>query len=331
MEGMVRLMNCIKIGIVGYGNIGKGVHKAVVAASDMELAAVFSRRNPELLDFGGGSVPILAPRDAAKMQGEIDVMILCGGSATDLPEQGPYFASMFNIVDSFDTHAKIPEYLAAIDAAAVNTSAIISSGWDPGLFSLMRVLTGAVLPDGKSYTFWGKGVSQGHSDAIRHIEGVKNAIQYTVPVEAAIDAVRSGSKPELTPREKHHRECYVVAEPHANREEIEVRIKSMPNYFSDYDTTVNFIENDELLANHFRMPHGGLVLHSGSTGENEHVIEFSLKLDSNPEFTGSIMTAYARAAYTFASEGLFGARTVFDVPFTYLSEKDRSTLIKELL
>ena len=321
----------IRIGIVGYGNIGRGVEKAVSAARDMELCAVFTRRDPAALKLAGSPVPVLPVSVAGKSIGDIDVMVLCGGSATDLADQGPYFASMFNIVDSYDTHAKIPEYLSAVDAAAKETTAIISSGWDPGLFSMMRLLSESVLPDGMGYTFWGRGVSQGHSDAIRRVKGVKNAVQYTIPIENAIEAVRSKAKPKLTAREKHLRECYVVAEPGADKKEIEETIKAMPNYFADYDTTVNFIEESEMTASHSKMPHGGMVLHSGRTGENEHILEFSLKLDSNPEFTGSVMTAYARAAYRMAGEKNFGAKTVFDIPLAYLSEKTRSSIIKELL
>ena len=324
-------MDNIRIGIVGYGNIGRGVEKAVVAASDMELVAVFTRREPGLLKLAYGSAPILPVGEAVNMTDQIDVMLLCGGSATDLAVQGPQFAAMFNIVDSYDTHAKIPEYLAAIDAVATRTTAVISSGWDPGLFSIIRALSGAVLPDGSSYTFWGRGVSQGHSDAIRRIEGVLNAVQYTVPIDSAVDAVRSGARPRLQTRQKHLRECYVVVDSGADKAEIEARIKGMPDYFADYDTTVSFIDSDELLASHSKMPHGGMVLHSGATGESEHVIEYSLKLGSNPEFTGSVMVAYARAAFRMSSRGMFGAKTVFDIPLAYLSVKDRSTLIKELL
>jgi len=321
----------INIGIVGYGNIGKGVEKAVLAAPDMQLRAIITRRDTKSITPASSGVPVLTLDEAEKKTGEIDVMILCGGSATDLPEQGPRFAALFNIVDSYDNHLKIPEYMNAIDSAAKNTTAVISSGWDPGLFSIIRLLSGAALPDGQAYTFWGYGVSQGHSDAIRHIDGVKNAIQYTVPVESAIDSVRSGARPDLQTRQKHRRDCYVVADPGADKDRITKEIRSMPNYFADYDTTVCFIEDDELLASHSRMPHGGTVLHSGRTGLNEHLIEFSLKLESNPEFTGSIMTAYARAAFRMSREGLFGAKTVFDIPLMYLREKDRLTLIKELM
>ena len=324
-------MDKIRIGIVGYGNVGRGVEKAVAAAPDMQLVAVFTRRDPKTLKTADSAIPVYNLNEAEKMTDKIDVLALCGGSATDLADQGPRFAALFNVVDSFDTHAKIPEYLAAVGAAAKNTTAIISTGWDPGLFSMMRVLTGAVLPHGMAYTFWGKGISQGHSDAVRRIEGVKNAAQYTIPIDAALDAVRSGSKPELTTRQKHMRECYVVAEPGADKAEIEEKIKTMPHYFADYDTSVMFVNEDEFRTNHSKMPHGGLVLHSGNTGENEHVIEFSLKLESNPEFTASVITAYARAAFRMAARGEYGAKTVFDVPLADISEKDRQTLIKELL
>ena len=324
-------MSLIRVGIVGYGNIGRGVEKAVSAAPDMELCGVFTRRDTSSLHLADSSVPVYSVSDAESMTKEIDVMVLCGGSATDLSQQGPYFAALFNIVDSYDNHAHIPEYLALVDSAAVKTTSIISSGWDPGLFSMLRLLSGSVLPDGESYTFWGKGVSQGHSDAIRRIEGVKYAVQYTVPSESAVEAVRSGERPFLTSRQKHTRECYVVTEPDADRILIANTIIGMPDYFIDYDTIVNFIDDEQYFAGHSAMPHGGMVLHSGNTGDNSHTIEFSLKLDSNPEFTGSVMTAYARAAFRMSSEGNFGAKTVFDVPLSYLSVKDRSTLIKELL
>ena len=324
-------MEKIRIGIAGYGNVGRGIEKAVAAASDMELRAVFTRRDPKELKLIDDSVPVFTVDDAKKMTDEIDVMILGGGSATDLKQQGPHFASLFSIVDSFDTHPLIPEYMASIDAVAKSTTAIISSGWDPGLFSMMRLLSQAILPDGESYTFWGRGVSQGHSDAIRHIAGVKKAVQYTVPLESAVNEVRRGAKPKLDPGQKHKRECYVVALPDADLSAIEKEIKQMPYYFADYDTTVLFIEDEDFLANHSKMPHGGMVLRSGNTGENKQLIEFSLDLGSNPEFTGSIMTACARAAFRMAREKRFGAMTVFDVPLAYLSEKDRPALIKELL
>jgi len=321
----------IRVGIVGYGNVGCGVEKAVMQASDMELRAVFTRRDPNSLKIESAA-KVMSISAASAMTDALDVLILCGGSATDLQEQGPYFASMFNIVDSFDNHAKIPEYLATIDQAAHNKTAIVSSGWDPGLFSMMRLLFGAVLPDGASYTFWGRGVSQGHSDAVRRITGVKHAVQYTIPIEDAINAVRSGVRPEFTTREKHLRECYVVAESGEDKSAIESEIKTMPNYFADYDTTVHFIDEDDFMANHgSKMPHGGMVMHGGNTGEHGHIMEFSLKLESNPEFTGSVLTAYARAAVRLSRERQYGAKTVFDVPLTYLSEKDRADLIKELL
>jgi len=321
----------IRVGIVGYGNIGRGVEKAVSAANDMELRAVFSRRSPESIKLAFSAAPVLSIDEAQRLTDEIDVMVLCGGSATDLVDQGPYFASLFNTVDSFDNHIKIPEYLAAVDAATNNTTAIISTGWDPGLFSIMRTLFQAVLPHGASYTFWGEGVSQGHSDAIRQVEGVSHAIQYTVPLEDAVNLVRSGAMPELTPRQRHLRVCYVVAEPGADKAAIEATVKSMPNYFAEYETEIHFVGIDEFLANHTRMPHGGMVLRSGLTGETKQGIEFSLKLDSNPEFTGSVMTAYARAAYRLANEGLFGAKTALDIPLSYLSLNDRATTIKDLL
>jgi len=323
-------MNKIKIGIVGYGNIGRGVELAVQAAPDMELVGVFTRRDAASLKVASGA-PVYNTTDAAGMTDKIDVMILCGGSATDLAVQGPEFAALFNTVDSFDTHAKIPEYLAAMDAAAKNTTAIISCGWDPGLFSMLRLLSGAALPIGNDYTFWGSGVSQGHSDAIRRVAGVQSAVQYTVPIDAAVQAVRAGENPELTTREKHTRECFVVAKDGADNAEIEATIKNMPNYFSDYDTTVTFITQDEFDAKHTAMPHGGMVLRSGTTAEHKHVVEFSLKLESNPEFTGSVLAACARAAATLANEGQFGAKTLFDIPLAYLAEKDRNELIKTLL
>ena len=336
----------IKIGIVGYGNIGKGVLKAVEASSDMELVAVFTRRDPGDLVINNGKTVVYSIDDVCKMVDNIDVMLLCGGSATDLPEQGPYFAGMFNIVDSYDNHAKIPEYMASIDEVAKNKTAIISTGWDPGVFSLMRVLFESVLPNGMTYTFYGRGVSQGHSNAIRKIKGVKDAVQYTVPIESAVNEVRAGTTREMEPRQRMMRECYVVVEDDADTAEIEKTIKAMPNYFADYNTTVTFITEQELKESHSAMPHGGMVLRSGYTGKsnaeenctekyntnkNSHVMEYSLKLESNPEFTASIMVAYARAVYRLAKEKNFGAKTVFDVPLTYLSEKDRNTLIKELL
>ena len=314
----------IRIGIYGYGNLGRGVESAIKQNPDMTLVAVFTRRDPSTLKIQTEGVPVLHVDDAPSMVDKIDVMVLCGGSATDLPTQTPAIASLFNCVDSFDTHAKIPQHFANVDASAKASGkvAMISVGWDPGLFSLMRAYTGAVLPSGKDYTFWGKGVSQGHSDAIRRIEGVIDARQYTVPVDEALSAVRSGSAPELTTRQKHTRECFVVAAEGADKARIENEIKNMPNYFADYDTTVNFITLEELRRDHNGIPHGGFVIRSGKTGFDEqsnNIIEFSLKLDSNPEFTSSVIVAYARAIYRLSSEGVSGAKTVLDIPPAYLS------------
>ena len=326
----------IRIGIFGYGNLGRGVEAAIKQNPDMTLAAVFTRRDPSSLTIRTEGVPVLHVDDAPSMKEKIDVMVLCGGSATDLPEQTPAIASMFNCIDSFDTHAKIPAHFANVDAAAKKsgTLAMISVGWDPGLFSLMRAYTGAVLPSGKDYTFWGKGVSQGHSDAIRRIDGVVDARQYTVPVENALSAVRSGSAPELTTRQKHTRECFVVAAEGADKARIENEIKTMPNYFADYDTTVNFITLDELREKHGGIPHGGFVIRSGKTGFDEssnNIIEFSLKLDSNPEFTSSVIVAYARAVYRLSAEGVSGAKTVLDIPPSYLSPLSNEELRASLL
>ena len=325
-----------RIGILGYGNLGKGVECAVKEAADMELVAVFTRRNPKDVTILTENVPVCNVDEAADWKDKIDVMILCGGSATDLPVQTPQFASMFNVIDSFDTHARIPEHFAAVDKAAKEAGkvAIISVGWDPGMFSLNRVYANAILPDGKDYTFWGKGVSQGHSDAIRRIDGVKDGKQYTIPVEAALESVRNGENPDLTTRQKHTRECFVVAEEGADLARIESEIKTMPNYFADYDTTVHFISEEELKRDHSGIPHGGFVIRSGKTGwndENSHVIEYSLKLDSNPEFTSSVIVAYARAAYRMSQEGQKGCKTVFDVAPAYLSAKDGAELRKHLL
>ena len=326
----------IRIGIYGYGNLGRGVESAIKQNPDMTLAAVFTRRDPSTLKIQTEGVPVLHVDDAPSMVDKIDVMVLCGGSATDLPTQTPAIASLFNCVDSFDTHAKIPQHFANVDASAKASGkvAMISVGWDPGLFSLMRAYTGAVLPKGKDYTFWGKGVSQGHSDAIRRIEGVIDARQYTVPVDEALSAVRSGSAPELTTRQKHTRECFVVAAEGADKARIENEIKTMPNYFADYDTTVNFITLEELRRDHNGIPHGGFVIRSGKTGFDEqsnNIIEFSLKLDSNPEFTSSVIVAYARAIYRLSAEGISGAKTVLDIPPAYLSplsnEELRATLL----
>ncbi len=326
----------IRIGILGYGNLGRGIECAVKQNNDMELAAVFTRRNPNEVKIQTEGVKVYSVDDAVKMKDEIDVMILCGGSATDLPKQTPEYVKYFNIIDSFDTHAKIPEHFANVDAAAKESGkiGIISVGWDPGMFSLNRLYANAILPDGKDYTFWGKGVSQGHSDAIRRVEGVIDARQYTVPVESALEAVRNGENPELTTRQKHTRECYVVVEEGADKARIEEEIKTMPNYFADYDTTVHFISEDELKANHNGIPHGGFVIRCGSTGwngENSHIIEYSLKLDSNPEFTSSVLVAYARAAYRLNKEGISGAKTVFDIAPAYLCKQSGEELRKNLL
>lgn len=321
-----------KIGIAGYGNLGKGVEKAVNSAEDMELVGVFSRRDPSSVKTVSGA-PVYHMDQAKDFADQIDVMILCGGSATDLPEQTPALASLFNVVDSFDTHARIPEHFKNVNEAArqADKTAAISIGWDPGLFSLIRLLSESVLPDGESYTFWGKGVSQGHSDAIRRIEGVADARQYTVPVEEAIEEVRSGSRPQLSTRQKHTRECYVVLKDGADPEKVREEIVTMPNYFSDYDTTVHFISAEELAEKHAGLPHGGFVLRSGNTGDNSHLIEFSLDLDSNPEFTASVLTAVARAVHRMNKEGLTGARTIFDIPVSYLSPKSQEELLSTML
>ena len=327
-------MSKIRIGILGYGNLGKGVEYAIKQNSDMELVAVFTRRAPESLSILTKTAEVKSISESADYKDKIDVMILCGGSATDLPEQGPKYAAMFNTIDSFDTHAKIPEYFKAVDKSAKENgkTAIISVGWDPGMFSINRLYANAILSEGKDYTFWGNGVSQGHSDAIRRVEGVLDGKQYTIPVEAAIEQVRSGSNPELTTRQKHLRECFVVAKEGADKAKIEETIKNMPNYFSDYDTTVHFISKEELDKNHSGIPHGGFVLRSGVTGENtKQLIEYSLKLGSNPEFTASVLIAYARAAYRFSKEGSTGAKSVFDVPPAYLSSKTNEELLASLL
>ena len=326
----------IKIGILGYGNLGRGVECAVKQNDDMELVAVFTRRNPEDVKILTETATVCNVADVEDWKDKIDVMIICGGSATDLPKQTPVYAKMFNVIDSFDTHARIPENLANVDAAAKEGGhvGIISVGWDPGMFSLNRLYANAILPDGNDYTFWGKGVSQGHSDAIRRVEGVKDGKQYTIPVEAALEAVRNGENPELTTRQKHTRECFVVLEEGADAAKVEEEIKTMPNYFSDYDTIVHFISEEELKANHSGIPHGGFVLRSGKTGwdgENKHLIEYSLKLDSNPEFTSSVLIAYARAAYRLASEGQSGCKTVFDIAPAYLSAKSGEELRKHML
>ncbi len=326
----------IRIGILGYGNLGRGVECAIKQNADMELAAVFTRRDPATVQILTEDVSVCRIADVQDWKDKIDVMILCGGSATDLPKQTPVYAEMFNVIDSFDTHARIPEHFEDVDAAAKKGGnvGIISVGWDPGMFSLNRLYANAILPEGKDYTFWGKGVSQGHSDAIRRVEGVKDGKQYTIPVEAALEAVRNGENPELTTRQKHTRECFVVLEEGADAAKVEEEIKTMPNYFSDYDTTVHFISEEELKANHSGIPHGGFVLRSGKTGwdgENKHLIEYSLKLDSNPEFTASVLVAYARAAYKLAQEGQSGCKTVFDIAPAYLSAKSGAELRKHLL
>lgn len=326
----------IRIGIYGYGNLGRGIECAVKQNDDLELVAVFTRRDPALVKIMTDSAKILNVSEAEQWKDKIDVMIMCGGSATDLPEQTPQLAKMFNVVDSFDTHAKIPEHFANVDASAKEAGkvGIISVGWDPGMFSLNRMYAGAILPQGKDYTFWGKGVSQGHSDAVRRIEGVKDAKQYTIPIDAALASVRNGENPELTTRQKHTRECFVVLEEGADAAKVEAEIKTMPNYFADYDTTVHFIDEEELKRNHSGIPHGGFVIRSGKTGwdeENSHVIEYSLKLDSNPEFTACVLVAYARAAYRLSKEGQAGCKTVFDVAPAYLSAMSGEQLRAGLL
>lgn len=325
----------IRIGIVGYGNLGRGVECAVSKSDDMELAGVFTRRNPETVKTHTG-VAVYEMDKLYDMQDAIDVLVLCGGSANDLPKQTAELAQYFNVVDSFDTHARIPEHFENVNNASEKNKhvSVISVGWDPGMFSLNRLYAQAILPDGKDYTFWGKGVSQGHSDAIRRIEGVKDARQYTIPVEAALESVRGGENPELTTRQKHTRECFVVAEEGADLDRIENDIKTMPNYFADYDTTVHFISEEELMRDHKGIPHGGVVLRSGTTGfdnENKHVIEYKLTLDSNPEFTSSVLIAYARAAYRMHQEGQHGCKTVFDIAPAYLHKASGEELRKNLL
>lgn len=326
----------IKIGILGYGNLGKGVECAVKHNPDMELAAVFTRRDPKSLQILTPGVPVLSIEEVVPNKENIDVLIICGGSATDLPVQTPEYAKYMNVVDSFDTHAKIPQHFDVVDAAAKEGGnvGIISVGWDPGMFSLNRLYANAVLPGGNDYTFWGRGVSQGHSDAIRRIEGVKDARQYTIPIEHALESVRKGENPELTAREKHMRECFVVAEPGADLKKIEAEIVTMPNYFAEYNTTVHFISEQTLIKDHSGIPHGGFVIHTGTTGwtdEHSHVIEYSLKLDSNPEFTSSVIVAYARAAYRLSMEGQSGCKTVFDIAPSYLSAVDGAELRRRLL
>lgn len=314
----------MKVGILGYGNLGKGVESAIRQNDDMELACIFTRRDPASIRPVTEGTAVYSVDDIKKMQGSIDVLVLCGGSATDLPEQTPEYVKYFNVIDSFDTHARIPEHFANVDQAAKEHGhvALISCGWDPGMFSLMRLYGSAVLPEGSDYTFWGKGVSQGHSDAIRRVQGVKNGKQYTIPVEEALQAVRNGENPTLSTRQKHIRECFVVAEEGADLARIEHEIKTMKNYFDEYDTTVHFISEEEFAANHAGIPHGGFVFRSGVTGfekEHKHVIEYSLKLDSNPEFTSSVILAFARAVNRLSAEGVTGCKTVFDIAPAYLS------------
>ncbi|MDO3410254.1 diaminopimelate dehydrogenase [Saccharibacillus sp. CPCC 101409] len=328
------MQQTIKIGIVGYGNLGRGVRSAIEQNADLELVAVFSRRDPKSLEERGESVRFVHIADVESYRGQIDVMILCGGSATDLPEQTPQLAKSFHTVDSFDTHAKIPEFYETVNAAASQGGfvSVISTGWDPGLFSMNRLLAQSILPEGKEYTFWGKGVSQGHSDAIRRIPGVKAGVQYTVPVQTAIDLIRAGETPEFETRDKHNRDCYVVAEEGADLDAIREAIVTMPNYFADYNTTVTFIDMEELREQHSGMPHGGFVIRSGVTGSGtKQRIEFGLELESNPEFTASVLVAYARAAFRLGGEGQTGARTVFDIPLGYLSPKSAEELRRELL
>lgn len=328
-------MNKIRIGITGYGNLGKGVEYAVESSDDMVLAGIFSRRSPEQIKPRTG-VPVYSMEQAAQMKNQIDVMIVCGGSANDLPVQTAQLAEHFNLVDSFDTHAKIPEHFENVDKISKQSKkiSIISAGWDPGMFSLNRLYSQAILPNGSDYTFWGKGVSQGHSDAIRRIDGVLDAKQYTIPVDCALERVRSGDQPELTTREKHTRECFVVAKDDADLKFIENQIKTMPNYFADYDTTVHFISKDEFKAEHSGIPHGGVVFRTGTTGENQknkHIIEYRLTLDSNPEFTAGVLTACARAAYRLNKEGMSGCKTLFDIPPSYLHQQSPEELRKNLL
>ena len=325
----------IKIGIVGYGNLGRGTECAIKQNPDMELYGVFTRRAPETVKTLTNA-SVYHMDDILSHKGKVDVLVICGGSATDLPEQTPMLAEHFNVIDSFDTHAKIPEHFENVDSAAKKgkTVAMISVGWDPGMFSLNRLYAEAILPDGKDYTFWGKGVSQGHSDAIRRIEGVVDARQYTIPIESAVESVRRGENPELSIRQKHLRECFVVAAEGADLKKIEEEIKTMPNYFADYDTTVHFISMEEMKRDHSGIPHGGMVLRSGKTGlqgENTHIIEYSLKLDSNPEFTSSVIVAYARAVYRMSKEGVSGCKTVFDVAPAYLSPCSAEDLRKRIL
>ncbi len=324
----------IRIGIMGYGNLGKGIENAIKQNDDLTLTAVFTRRAPNSVKLLSDKVPVVSADEILSYKDKIDVLILCGGSATDLPVQTPLYAKDFNVVDSFDTHAKIPEHYENVDKAAKegNNVALISCGWDPGMFSLNRLYSECILPKGDTYTFWGKGVSQGHSDAIRRIDGVIDAKQYTIPIDEALNKVRSGVSPSLTTREKHLRECFVVAEENADKQRIENEIKTMPNYFADYDTIVHFISLEELKEKHSGIPHGGFVIRSGKTGDgNNHIVEYSLKLDSNPEFTASVIVAYARAVYRLAEKKDYGCKTVLDIPPAMLSAKPNACLRKELL
>ena len=323
--------NKIRVAICGYGNLGKGVESEIRKNDDMELVCIISRRDNIQIK---SDVPVVSVNDVEDWKGKIDVVILCGGSATDLPVQGPQFAKLFNTIDSFDTHAKIPEYYENMNDMNIknDTMSIISVGWDPGLFSVNRAYMNAILPFGETYTFWGTGVSQGHSDAIRRIEGVKNAIQYTIPYDSAVESARSGENPNLTVREKHYRECYVVLDEGADKDKVENEIKTMPNYFDEYNTIVNFISEEELLKNHNKMPHGGFVIRSGKTGDStKQVMEYSLKLDSNPEFTASVLLCYARALNTLYKKDERGCKTVLDIPPVLLSKEERTDLIKKIL
>ena len=326
----------MKVGILGYGNLGKGVESAIRQNDDMELSCIITRRDPKSITPATEGVEVYSVEDIEKLQDKIDVLVLCGGSATDLPEQTPEYAKYFNVIDSFDTHARIPEHFANVNRVAKENGhvALISCGWDPGMFSLMRLYGASVLPEGQDYTFWGKGVSQGHSDAIRRVEGVKNGKQYTIPVEEALEAVRKGENPQLTIRQKHTRECFIVPEEGADLAKIEETIKTMPNYFADYDTTVHFISQEEFDANHAGIPHGGFVFRTGVTGlnkEHKHVIEYSLKLDSNPEFTSSVILSFARAINRLSEEGVSGCKTVFDIAPAYLSPMSGDELRAKML
>ncbi len=324
----------IRVAIAGYGNLGRGVEAALAQNPDMRLVGVFSRRDPVSVSLLDSSVPVYAMADIEQYQDEVDVMILCGGSKSDLPEQGPYLAQFFNTVDSFDTHAKVPEYYAALDQSARDAGrvALLSVGWDPGLFSLNRLYGEAILPEGETYTFWGKGLSQGHSDAVRRVSGVKSAVQYTLPSEEAMARVRKGEQPQLTTREKHTRECFVVLEDHADADAVRNSIVTMPDYFADYDTVVHFIDQDTFNKEHSSMPHGGFVIRSGNTGvDTKQTIEYSLALGSNPEFTSSVLVAYARAVHRLARLNDIGAKTVFDIAPGLLSPKSPAQLRKELL